>query len=269
MSGFLCDPRGSHCGGEEEGRQKQFAAGGESCIAGFFYGAVLQWKLDIRSRSLLVTCYIVPLLFFWLMGGIFTSVMPEMRSTLIQTMIVMNVSMGAFIGLPPSLIETYGSDVKKVYKANGVPFGFGLVTMLLSAFVHLLLSCSIVLLLAPVLFEAALPAQLPVFFAGLAVYIIASLSVGSILGLTVKNQAKLTMIAQLIFLPSILLSGIMFPMDLLPGFLKSIGRIFPASWGYRLLLDHGFCFENLWYLILVFCGAAAVCGILLHRQKYE
>ena len=73
---------------------------------GFLYGAVLQWKLDIRSKSLLVTCYIVPLIFFLLMGGIFTSVMPEMGSTLIQSMIVMGVSMGAFIGLPPSLIET-------------------------------------------------------------------------------------------------------------------------------------------------------------------
>ena len=72
---------------------------------GFLYGAALQWKLDIRSKSLLVTCYIVPLIFFLLMGGIFTSVMPEMRSTLIQSMLVMSVSMGAFIGLPPSLIE--------------------------------------------------------------------------------------------------------------------------------------------------------------------
>ncbi|MCI9025690.1 MAG: ABC transporter permease, partial [Dorea sp.] len=43
---------------------------------GFLYGVVLQWKLDIRSKSLLVTCYIVPLIFFLLMGGIFTSVMP-------------------------------------------------------------------------------------------------------------------------------------------------------------------------------------------------
>ena len=76
---------------------------------GFLYGIALQWKMDIRSKSLLVTCYIVPLIFFLLMGGIFTSVMPEMRSTLIQSMIVMNVSMGAFIGLPPSLTETYGS----------------------------------------------------------------------------------------------------------------------------------------------------------------
>ena len=42
----------------------------------FTYGLLLQWKLDIRSKSLLITCYGVPLIFFLLMGGIFTSVMP-------------------------------------------------------------------------------------------------------------------------------------------------------------------------------------------------
>lgn len=238
-------------------------------MSGFLYGAALQWKLDIRSRSLLVTCYIVPLIFFLLMGGIFTSVMPETRSTLIQSMIVMSVSMGAFIGLPPSLIETYKGDVKKVYKANGVPLYSGLVTMFLSAFVHLMISCVILFLLAPILFEAALPVQLPFFFLALAIYIIVSLSIGSILGLIVKNQAKLTMIAQLVFLPSIMLSGAMFPTRLLPDFLETIGRIFPASWGYRLMLDNGFRLENLWYFILVFCAAVMICAILLCKQKSE
>lgn len=236
---------------------------------GFLYGVALQWKLDIRSKSLLVTCYIVPLIFFLLMGGIFTSVMPEMRSTLIQSMIVMSVSMGAFIGLPPSLIETYGSDVKKVYKANGVPIYLGIVTMFLSAFVHLMISCVIILVLAPILFEAALPTQLPFFFLALAIYIIVSLSIGSILGLAVKNQAKLTMVAQLVFLPSIMLSGIMFPIELLPDFLETIGRIFPASWGYRLMLDNGFCLESLWYLIVIFFIAISVCGIMMKKQKVK
>ena len=139
--------------------------------------------------------------------------------------------------------------------------------MFLSAFVHLMISCAIILLLAPILFDAALPVQLPFFFLALAIYIIVSLSIGSILGLVVKNQAKLTMIAQLVFLPSIMLSGIMFPIDLLPDFLEAIGRIFPASWGYRLMLDNGFCLENLWYLILVFCAAVIICATLLNKQK--
>ena len=235
----------------------------------FLYGLALQWKLDIRSKSLLVTCYIVPLIFFFLMGGIFTSVMPEMKNKLIQSMIVMSVSMGALLGLPPSLIETYGSDIKKVYKANGVPIYLGLITMFLSAFFHLMLTCIMIVLLAPILFKATLPTQLPTFFLALAIYIIVSLSIGSILGLTVKNQAKLTMIAQLVFLPLIMLSGIMFPIDLLPDFLEIIGRIFPASWGYRLMLNNGFCFENIYYLIFIFLVAVIVCKTILEKQKVK
>ena len=236
---------------------------------GFLYSLALQWKLDIRSKSLLVTYYIVPLIFFLLMGGIFTSVMPEMGSTLIQSMIVMSVSMGAFLGLPPSLIETYGSDIKKIYKANGVPIHLGLVTILLSAFVHLMMTCIVILLLAPILFKASLPTQLPIFLLSLTIYIIVSLSIGCILGLTLKNQAKLTMLAQLVFLPSIMLSGIMFPISLLPDFLQVIGLVFPAYWGYRLMLENGFSIESLWYMLFIFCIAVMIGILLLNKQKSE
>ncbi len=235
----------------------------------FLYGVALQWRLDIRSKSLLITCYIVPLIFFLLMGGIFTYVMPEMKNTLIPSMIVMGVSMGAFVGLPPSLIETYGSDIKKVYKTNGVPLYLGLVTMSISAFIHLMIMCVIILLLAPVLFEAVLPNSFPLFFLALTVYIIVSLSIGCVLGQAVKNQAKLNMISQLVFLPSILLSGIMFPIDLLPDFFKFLGRIFPASWGYKLMADGGFQLENLWYPLLVFSAAVTVCVVLLKKRESE
>ena len=236
---------------------------------GFLYSVALQWKLDIRSKSLLVTFYIVPLIFFLIMGGIFTSVIPEMGSTLIQSMIVMSVSMGAFLGLPPSLVEIYGSDIKKIYNANGVPIYLGLVTILLSAFVHLMMTCIVILLLAPILFKASLPTQLPIFLLSLTIYIIVSLSIGCILGLTLKNQAKLTMLAQLVFLPSIMLSGIMFPISLLPDFLQVIGHVFPAYWGYRLMLENGFSIENLWYMLFIFCIAVMIGILLLNKQKSE
>jgi len=203
------------------------------------------------------------------MGGIFTSVMPEMGSTLIQSMIVMSVSMGAFLGLPPSLVEIYGSDIKKIYNANGVPIYLGLVTILLSAFVHLMMTCIVILLLAPILFKASLPTQLPIFLLSLTIYIIVSLSIGCILGLTLKNQAKLTMLAQLVFLPSIMLSGIMFPISLLPDFLQVIGHVFPAYWGYRLMLENGFSIENLWYMLFIFCIAVMIGILLLNKQKSE
>ena len=106
-------------------------------MGAFIYGVSLQWKLDIRSKTLLITCYIVPLLFFGIMGGIFTSVIPGAGDTLIQSMTVFGVTLGALIGLPPSLVEIYGSDIKKVYLANGVPLYLGIALANISAFIHL------------------------------------------------------------------------------------------------------------------------------------
>lgn len=238
-------------------------------MSAFLYGVALQWKLDIRSKSLLITCYVVPLLFFAIMGGIFTSINPEAKYTLVQSMTVMGVSMGALIGLPPSLVELYGSDIKKVYKANGVPLYLGLVSMFLSAFIHLLIMGAIICIVAPIAFDAAPPASLPVYFGSLAIFIAVSLSIGSVLGLAVKNQAKLTMISQVIFLPSIMLSGIMFPVDLLPRVFEMAGKIFPATWGYKLLAGDGFHFGNLWPLAAILLTAAILCGFMLKRLQSE
>lgn len=235
----------------------------------FLYGAALQWRLDIRSRTLLVTCYAVPLLFFAFMGGIFTAVNPEMKQTLIQSMTVLGVSMGALTGLPPSIVETYGSDIKNVYKANGVPLYLGLLSMLLSSFVHLLIMCTIICIIAPVAFGAAVPANLPLFFCALAIFIVVSLSIGCVLGLLVKKQAKLTMLSQLMFLPSMMLSGIMFPADYLPKAFTYAGRLFPASWGYLSMADGGFSFGNLWPLALILVAAVTACVLLLRRLRSE
>lgn len=235
----------------------------------FLYGTILQFKLDIRSKSILITCYVVPLLFFLVMGGIFTSVTPEMKHTLIASMTILGISMGALIGLPPTLAEIYGTDIKKVYKANGVPLYLGLVSVLISTFVHMLIMSTIILAAAPLLFDAVVPVNLPLYFCSLSVIIIISLSIGSILGLAVKSQARLTMITQLVFLPSIMLSGIMFPADLLPTLLKLLGKLFPAAHGYLLLTSSSFQFSTLLPLLVIFAAAVILCRFLLKNLEAE
>lgn len=234
-------------------------------MGAFLYGIYLQWKLDIRSKTLLITCYIVPLLFFAIMGGIFTSVLPEARYTLIQSMTVFGVTMGALIGLPPSLVEIYSSDIKKVYKANGVPLYLGLVLTNISAYIHLFIMSIILYIAAPLAFNAEMPENPVLYFASLAIFIAVSLSIASIIGLAVKDQAKTSMVSIIIFLPSIMLSGIMFPIELLPKAFEIVGKIFPASWGYRVMADSTFQLENLLPLVAILILAICVCGILLRK----
>lgn len=235
----------------------------------FLYGIALQFKLDIRSKSLLITCYLVPLLFFAIMGGIFTSLMPEAKDTLIQSMTVMGVSMGALIGVPPSIMEIYGTDIKKMYKANGIPLYFGLVSLVLSAFMHLLIMSGIIFAIAPIAFNATIPPNLWLYLGKLIVFIAVSLSVASILGLLVKSQAKLTMLSQLVFFPSIMLSGIMFPANLLPKFLETLGKLFPATWSYALLSNNDIKLSGFLPLLIIFIISIVLSGLSLKKLRSE
>lgn len=234
-------------------------------MGAFLYGISLQWKLDIRSKTLLVTCYIVPLLFFAIMGGIFTSVMPEARYTLIQSMTEFGVTMGALIGLPPSLVEIYSSDIKKVYKANGVPLYLGLILTNISAYIHLFIMSVILYFAAPLAFNAQIPENPGRYFIILAFFIAVSLSIASIIGLAIKDQAKTSMVSIIVFLPSIMLSGIMFPIELLPKAFETVGKIFPASWGYKLMTDNTFQLKSLLPLMAIFLLAVFVCIALLRK----
>lgn len=235
----------------------------------FLYGLRLQFKLDIRAKTLLITCYIVPLLFFAIMGCIFTSLMSETKDTLIASMTIMGVSMGALIGVPPSLVDLYGTNQKKMYRANGVPLYVGVFTLTLSAFLHLMIMSILILIIAPIAFDANIPSNLIIYFPTLALFTIVSLSMACVLGLFMKNQGKLTMISQLLFLPSIMLSGIMFSSSLLPSFLESFGKLFPATWGYHILANRNIEYQGYVVLLVMLVVMVIVCRFLLKHQRRE
>jgi ABC-2 type transport system permease protein len=227
-------------------------------MSAFLYGITLQWKLDLRNKGIFLTYYIVPIVFFGFMGGIFTSINPTAFKTLIPSMTVFGVTMGAIIGSPNPLVEVFGTDIKKAYTVGGIPLWTAVVNNFISGFIHLFIMSFILFFIAPLAFNATIPSNIPVYFVVLAVFIAACLSVGTVLGLFVKTTAKLTMISQFVFLPSIMLSGIMFPPDMLPEFLRSIGKVFPATWGYQNMCKTEFDIVTLLPLI----GIIAVCALI-------
>lgn len=235
----------------------------------FLYGVGLQWKLDLRNRGVLITYYIVPLVFFVFMGGIFTSINPTASETLIQSMTVFGVTMGAILGSPTSLVELYGSEIKKAYKVGGIPLWVGAVNNFLSAFVHLFIMSAVIFFVSPIAFHATVPSNVLLYFLSLAIFIAVCLSVGTTLGLFVKGTSKLTMLSQLIFLPSLMLSGIMFSIDLLPKPLEMLGKAFPATWGFKLMSSIQFDIYLLIPLIIIFVAAIVLSVYRLAKIRIE
>jgi ABC-2 type transport system permease protein len=223
----------------------------------FFYGVFIQWKLDLRNKGILITYYLVPLVFFGFIGMIFTSINPEAKDTLIQTMTIFAFTMGAFLGTPIPLVELYSSDIKKAYKVGGIPLWSGVFNNFISAFIHLFITGVIIYVTAPIAFDAKTPENPILYFLSMALFLVVHISIGTVLGLYIKSSSKLTMYSQFLFLPSLMLSGIMFPTDLLPKALKAAGNIFPATWGLKLMTsDHP---VPLYFIsLLVFLAAAVI-----------
>lgn len=229
----------------------------------FLYGILLQWKLDLRNKGILLTYYVVPLIFFGFMGGIFTSITPDTKSTLIQSMSIFGVTMGAILGSPIPISETYGSELKKSYQVGHIPLSIPIINNFISAFVHLFIMSTIIYFVAPIAFHAAVPKNSAMYFIMLAIFIVTSLSIGAVLGLTIKATSKLTMVSQFIFLPSLMLSGIMFPTKMLPKQLAVFGKIFPATWGFEMMKETNMNFNLLLPLlvIIIICGCASALRI--------
>jgi len=238
-------------------------------MSAFLYGVVLQWKLDFRNKGVLLTYYVVPLVFFAFMGGIFSSINPASKDTLIQSMTVFGVTMGAFLGAPTPLVELYGSEIKKAYKVGGIPLWIAAINNFISAFIHLFIMSLVIFFVAPLAFDAKIPENPLFYLLSLAIFIIVSLSVGTVLGLLIKNPSKLTILAQLLFLPSIMLSGIMFPASMLPKALETVSVIFPATWGYKLMTSDFFDVAFLIPLAVIMIVSIGGSGYKLSKISLE
>ncbi|MFR1449073.1 MAG: ABC transporter permease [Beduini sp.] len=173
--------------------------------------------------------------------------------------------MRTFIGVPPSMVEIYGSDIKKMYIANKIPICFGVITLVVSAFIHLMIMSIIIFVLAPIVFHATMPSNIPLYFLTLALFIIVSLAISCVLGLAVKNQVKLTSYSQVVFLPSIMLSGIIFSAELLPNFLENMEKLFPAT----LLIQKNIDVSTFFPLIIILIISILASVQLLKKIRSE
>lgn len=195
----------------------------------FFKYLWIQFKMDLRDKGTLLNFYFVPLVFFLVMGGVFSSINPLMKTTLAASMTIFSVTMGAIMGSPTPIVKMKESGTLRALKANGIPGTAVLSVQAISAFIHLLLVSVIIYVVSPLAFHSNIPKVPKLYFVVLVVFLFASIGIGLLIGVVARGQSFATMLSMIIFLPSLLLSGIMFPANMLPKSFVWLGRIFPAT----------------------------------------
>ena len=236
----------------------------------FLNQLAIQLRMDIRDKGTLLVFYVVPLGFYAVVGAVFSSVNPEIKPVLSATMAIFAVSMGAFIGLPPSLVRLKEGGILRAYQVAGIPSFSVLLSIAASALIHLTVVALIISSSAPMLFGAEQPLYLGGFLVVLVTLLLACAPIGVLIGAIAKSQATAMMISQAVFMPSLMLSGIMFPANLLPAPLRILGNVFPTSYAVHAFngLAFGLHAEVNEFLALAIMLCSGCIAVIVATRKF-
>jgi len=131
----------------------------------------------------------------------------------------------------------------------------------------------LILTLGAVLFEVPLQGSLLELGAGAAVFIAAMLMMGLVISAAARTQFQAMQMAFFFFLPSMLLSGFMFPFEAMPQPARWIGQVLPLTHFLRIargVLLKGASLESLVgevAAIAAFMGGALALAIASFRKR--
>jgi ABC-2 type transport system permease protein len=228
-------------------------------MTAFFHHFMYDFRTGLRDKSLLLLNYLFPLGFYVLMGLLMTGLNPTFAPTMIPAMILVAMMACTLLGLPNPVVESREAGIFRSFKINGVP-ALSIVTIpVLSSFVHIFLVSIIITFTAGPFFGAGIPVNWGWFMLILFLTAFTFASIGMLIGVVSPNSRAIVLFSQLIFLPSMMLGGLMIPSSMLPPALYRISLLLPtvhAMNAWRgLAFDMAPAFDPRWsLLILLFSG---------------
>jgi ABC-2 type transport system permease protein len=188
-----------------------------------------EFLTGIRNKQLLMLNYLFPLGFYLMMGFIMTGINPLFRDSIIPAMVTFAVMAAALLGIPDPLVNARENGIFRSYKINGVPSISILAIPAISSMLHLLIVGGIITISAPLLFQAPVPVNWVNFLLIFLITAIACTGLSVLIGVISASSRMSVLWSQLIFIPSMLLGGLMLPYSMLPAAAGKVAQLLPAT----------------------------------------
>ena len=128
---------------------------------------------------------------------------------------------------------------------------------------------TVTLLLASLWFHMPIKGSLLLLYVLSLAFFFSTLGIGTLISTVSKTFQQAAQLAQLVLLPSILISGFIFPRESLPQALQLIGRLLPLTYFVivlRGILIKGVGIEYLWHQILPLVGLGVLVFVVAIRR---
>ncbi len=198
-------------------------------------------KSGLRDKTLLLMNYIFPLGFYLIIGGIMPKLNPQYKDILISSMVMFTILVSTILGMPNTLVTFRNNGILRSYKINGISKFSVLATQVISTIFHAAIVTIIILISAPVLFNVRHLENIGALILIFIVMSIACSGLAILIGTIADNTSVTVIYAQVLFLPSMLIGGLMFPSDALPKSIKVFAKLIPTTYAmdaFKVLAVH-------------------------------
>lgn len=188
-----------------------------------------EFRTGIRNKNAAFLNYAFPISLYLMMGFIMPSINPSFRDAIIPAMVTVAIMAATLLGLPDPLVNARESGIFRSYKINGIPATSILVIPALTTMLHLSVVAILISVTAPVLFDALAPSNWLGLAIVFAVTAFACAGLGVLISVVAPDTRSTVLLSQLIFLPSMLVGGLMIPYSMLPEGVGRMSRLLPAT----------------------------------------
>jgi ABC-2 type transport system permease protein len=198
-------------------------------MSAFINHFAFEFKTGLRNSNNLLMNYLFPLAFYAMMGLIMTRINPGFNQVLIPAMVVFATMASSILGLPSPLVELREAGVFRSYKINGVPAVSILIIPALTTIFHALIVSTVITLTAAPLFGGVVPVKILPFILITLLVAFNFGAIGALIGVISANSRATVLWSQLVFLPSMLIGGMMIPINMLPQAAQPLTALLPSS----------------------------------------
>jgi ABC-2 type transport system permease protein len=201
----------------------------------FFHHFLYELKAGVRDRSQLFMNWLFPLIVFVMMAALMGGINPAFKAQMLPAMMLFGMMSSGFLSLPNGWITPREAGVFRSFRINRVPAWAVLAAPVLATLVHMAGVSAIIALAGTKIFGGAPPADWAAFICGWLASAFAVCGLGMAIGTLMPNPRAGMLVSQFLYLPSIMLGGLMFPSSLLPKGLGAVSRFLPASWSMEAM----------------------------------
>jgi len=195
----------------------------------FFHHFAFEFRTGIRNKQLLLMNYLFPLGFYLMMGFVMAEINPLFREDIIPAMVVFAVLAATLLGIPDPLVNARENGIFRSYKINGIPSTSILIIPALTTILHLVIVATIITASAPLLFDAPLPLNWLNYVLIFIALAFACVGISVLIGVVSPSSRMTVLWSQLVFVPSMMLGGLMLPYSMLPEVAGKIAQLLPAT----------------------------------------